>query len=155
MQGKQRQRSIQPRAVVNAEIPTIRILVVDDHPLIRSLICRLLEAESDFKIAGEATTGAEAIVKTKELQPDVIVIDIGLPDIDGLQVTNVIAGLAPCSKVIVMSAFCGDPTRDAFRAGASGYVLKSDCARDLAIAVRTVNSSEPFRRRRHAWVAPQ
>jgi DNA-binding NarL/FixJ family response regulator len=128
---------------VGAAIP-IRILVVDDHPLLRSLICRVLQAESDFRIVGEATTGAEAILKAKELKPDVIVIDIGLPDMDGLEVTRVIVDIAPCAEVIVVSAFCGDPTQDAFRAGASGYLLKSDCAKDLAIAVRTVNN---FRRK--------
>ena len=138
MQSEHRQPWMPPCAAVNAGIPTIRIVVVDDHPLVRSLICRLLQAESDFKVAGEANTGAEAILKAKELQPDVVVIDIGLPDMDGLEVTKVIVDLAPCAKVLVVSAFCGDPAQDAFRAGASGYLLKSDCVKDLANAVRTV-----------------
>jgi DNA-binding NarL/FixJ family response regulator len=89
---------MQPCAAVNGEIPTLGILVVDDHPLVRSLICRLLQAESDFTIAGEATTGAEAIRKAKELQAGVIVIDIGLPDMEGLEGTKVIVGLAPCAE---------------------------------------------------------
>jgi two-component system invasion response regulator UvrY len=124
--------------------PTIRILVVDDHPLVRSLICRLLQVESGFKLIGEAITGAEAILKAKELQPDVIILDMRLPDMDGLEVARMVKRIAPSAEVLVVSAFCGDPAEKVFFAGAPGYLLKADCGSELATAVRTVNDSKSY-----------
>ena len=103
----------------------------------------LRQAQSGFEIVGEATTGAEAILKAKELQPDVIVLDMRLPDMDGLEVAMMVKATAPSAEILVVSAFCGDPPDKVFLAGACGYLLKSDCGRELATAVRTVNDSKP------------
>jgi DNA-binding NarL/FixJ family response regulator len=72
------------------------------------------------------------------------VIDTGLPDMDGLEVTRLIVGVAPCAKIVVVSAFCRDPSETVFCAGARGYLLKGDCGRELATAVRTVSNSGTY-----------
>jgi DNA-binding NarL/FixJ family response regulator len=113
-----------------------------------------LEAQSDFKLVAEATTGADAILKVKELQPDVIILDMSLPDMDGLHVAKMVKGIAPSAEILVVSAFCSDPAQ-AFLDDARGFLLKSNCGRELVTAVRTVSRSEfygsasrpPIRRR--------
>jgi DNA-binding NarL/FixJ family response regulator len=73
----------------------IRILVVDDHSVVRKLLCRFLQAESDFTVIGEAVNGAQALLKAQELQPDVILLDISLPDVDGLTMAEKLRDVAP------------------------------------------------------------
>lgn len=107
---------------------SIRILVVDDHDRVRAVLCRLLLNESDFSVVGEAVTGAEALTKAENIQPDVILLDISLPDIDGLEVARRITSINPAPEILVVSDYCEGGSEEAFRCGARGYLLKSDAA---------------------------
>jgi DNA-binding NarL/FixJ family response regulator len=122
----------------------IRILVVDDHPVVRGFICRLLNAESQFEVVGEAVTGMEAVARAKESQPDVVLLDVSLPDMGGLAVTPCIKEVAPSAQILILSEHDGPIVHEAFRAGATGYVLKSDSTAELAIAVRTVKDGRRY-----------
>jgi YesN/AraC family two-component response regulator len=79
------------------ENPRIRILVVDDHDVVRGILCRLLRTEADFDIIGEAVNGAEGLSKAQHLQPDVILLDMNLPDMDGLAMAEKVKAMAPSS----------------------------------------------------------
>ena len=83
----------------------IRILVVDDHSVVRKLLCRLLQAESDFTVIGEAVNGAQALLKAQELQPDVILLDISLPDVDGLTMAEKLRDVVPAAEILVVSDY--------------------------------------------------
>jgi two-component system nitrate/nitrite response regulator NarL len=122
----------------------IRVLVVDDHAIVRGFICRLLEAESQFEIVCEAVMGAEAVAKASESQPDVVVLDLNLPDMSGLEVTRRIRWAAPLAEILMLSEHDGPFVREAFRAGARGYLLKSDSPSELVTAIRTVNQGHPY-----------
>jgi DNA-binding NarL/FixJ family response regulator len=122
----------------------IRVLVVDDHSIVRRGICALLTAEPELEVVGEAATGAEAMLKAAELRPHVVVLDISLPDMDGLEVARQIGKMVPIPEVLVVSEHGAAMMKQAFRAGARGYLLKSDSARELVSAVRTVNSKQQY-----------
>jgi DNA-binding NarL/FixJ family response regulator len=128
----------------SAENPRIRILVVDDHPVVRRLLCRLLQAEPDFTVIGEAVNGAEGLNKAQELQPDVILLDISLPDVDGLTMGGKLREVAPAAEILVVSDYNEGEIEKAFKVGARGYLLKSDSATELVAAVRKVNKKEQY-----------
>jgi DNA-binding NarL/FixJ family response regulator len=122
----------------------IRVLVVDDHSIVRRGICALLAAEPEFEVVGEAATGTEALLNVKELHPNVVVLDVSLPDKDGLEVTREMVKIVPTPEVLLVSEH-GEVIMEAgLRAGARGYLLKSDAVRELATAVRTVNSKQKY-----------
>jgi DNA-binding NarL/FixJ family response regulator len=128
-----------------SENPRIRILVVDDHTVVRKLLCRLLKAEPDFTVIGEAVNGAEALLKAQELQPDVILLDISLPDVDGLTMAGKLREVVPATEILVVSDYNEGEIEIAFSVGVRGYLLKSDAASELVGAVRTVNRKEQYR----------
>jgi DNA-binding NarL/FixJ family response regulator len=101
-------------------------LVVDDHSIVRSGICALLSAAPGLKVVGEAASGREALLKVGELRPNVVVLDISLPDIDGLDVARRIREAVPTSEILITSEHGAVMMEAAFRAGARGYLLKSD-----------------------------
>jgi PAS domain S-box-containing protein len=116
--------------------PCIRILVVDDHEPIRRSISSLLSARTDVDFCGEAVDGIDAVEKTRELRPNVILMDVSMPRMDGLEATRVILRECPETRVIIVSQ--NDPTvvrRQALDAGASGYVSKAALSRDLVTAI--------------------
>jgi DNA-binding NarL/FixJ family response regulator len=119
----------------------IRVLVVDDHPIVRRRLCALLTAEPELEVVGEAASGREAMLKAAELRPNVVVLDVSLPDMDGLEVARQIGKIVPVPEVLVVSEHGEAMMEAAFRAGARGYLFKSDSSRELATAVRTVNGS--------------
>jgi two-component system, NarL family, response regulator DesR len=127
---------------VSPENPRIRILVVDDHTVVRGVFHRLIAAEPDFTVIGEAVNGAEALLKAQELQPDVILLDISLPDINGLELAARIRTITTSTEILIVSDYCEGGSDRAFSVGARGYLLKSDAGRELATAVRTVNKKE-------------
>jgi two-component system response regulator NreC len=122
----------------------IRVLVVDDHNIVRRIICSLLQAESDVEIVAEATTGTDAIAKAKEYKPDVIVLDLSLPDMNGLAVARLLGEAVPLSRILILSEHDGPVVKEGFRAGALGYLLKSDSATELRIAVRKVSTNQQY-----------
>jgi len=132
------------RALDAAEPLPIRILVVDDNDSIRGILRRLLQNEADFCVVGEALTGVEALTKAEELQPDVILIDVSLPDIDGLQVAERMRNVKTVSEILIVSDYCEGGSKHAFSSGARGYLLKSDVGRELVTAVRTVHRKERY-----------
>src|ERR1700674_93093 len=123
----------------------LRILVADDHELVRRGIRELLRARRGWTVVGEAANGREAVEKAMELKPDVAIVDISMPDLDGLQVTRQIREAAPTTKVVVLTMHESDQmVRRVLEAGALGYVLKSDLAAHLVKAVKDVTAGKLF-----------
>ncbi len=123
----------------------VRILVADDHEVVRKGLRSTLESQSGWVICGEAATGREAVRKAKELRPDVIILDISMPDLNGLEATRQIRRTAPRTEVLILTVHeSEDMVREALDAGARGYVLKADATRDLVKAVESLRHHEPF-----------
>jgi DNA-binding NarL/FixJ family response regulator len=117
----------------------MRILIADDHDIVRLGLKQLLTAQQGWEVCAEATTGEKAAALAKQFEPRVIIMDIGMPELSGLDATRKICGLLPDTKIIVLTMHFSDQLiRDIVEAGACGYVLKSDADRDLVAAVRTV-----------------
>jgi DNA-binding NarL/FixJ family response regulator len=123
----------------------IRILLVDDHDLIRRNFRRLLVAQADFELVSEAITGLDAIRQAREHQPDIILLDISLPEMNGLTALPLIKEAAPEAKVLMVTNH-DDPdfARASFSGGASGFLTKSDVSAQLALAIRQVQANERF-----------
>lgn len=124
---------------------TIRVLLVDDQALFREGLRTLLSVWDDIDIVGEAADGNAAVARVAELQPDVVLMDLRMPVLDGVQATRQIARRTPQSKVIVLTTFDDDDTIfDALRAGAVGYLLKDVSSTKLVEAIRTTAAGESF-----------
>jgi DNA-binding NarL/FixJ family response regulator len=123
----------------------LRILVADDHELVRRGIRGLLRARPGWTVVGEAMNGQEAVEKANRLKPDVVILDISMPDLDGLQATRRIREVVPTTKVVVLTMHDSDQmVRRVLHAGALGYVLKSDLATQLVKAVKYVCAGKQF-----------
>jgi DNA-binding NarL/FixJ family response regulator len=123
----------------------LRILVADDHELVRRGIRGLLRARPGWTVVGEAMNGREAVEKANRLKPDVVILDISMPDLDGLQATRRIREVVPTTKVVVLTMHDSDQmVRRVLHAGALGYVLKSDLATQLVKAVKYVSAGKQF-----------
>src|SRR5947207_6020984 len=122
---------------------TIRVVVADDQGMVRSGFSVLLNAQPDIQLIAEATNGQEAIAQARELHPDVILMDVRMPVLDGLQATRHITEMAGPPKVLVLTTFdLDDYVYEALRSGASGFLLKDASARELADAVRLVAAGD-------------
>jgi two-component system response regulator NreC len=123
----------------------IRILLADDHALIRSGIATLLQGANDLEVVGEASDGEEAIEKTQLLKPDVVVIDLSMPRLSGIEATKVITRRFPAVHVLVLTMHENEEyVYQILRSGASGYVLKSAGKDELSTAIRAVAKGEKF-----------
>jgi DNA-binding NarL/FixJ family response regulator len=123
----------------------LRLLVADDHEIVRKGLRSLLEAQPGWQVAGEASDGREAVEKAKELHPDVTVLDIGMPSLNGLEATRQMLKNDARAKILILTMHESDPLiRDVLDAGARGYVLKTDASRDLVTAVNAVRSNKTF-----------
>lgn len=121
----------------------IRVLVADDQMMVREGFSVLLNAMPDFEVVGEAVNGVEAIAKVRELRPDVVLMDIRMPELNGIEATREIVAADAGTKVLVLTTFDLDEyVYQALRAGASGFLLKDASARELADGVRVVASGE-------------
>jgi DNA-binding NarL/FixJ family response regulator len=121
----------------------LRVLIADDHPLFRNGMRALLDADPDTEIAGEATTGEEAVALATTLQPDVILMDIQMPGISGIEATRQILHSSPHIRILVVTMFEDDQSVfTAMRAGARGYVLKGARPEDMLRAIQAVGSGE-------------
>ncbi len=113
----------------NNNIETIRVLLVDDHHVVREGLRRILELESRMQVIGEAGSGEEAITKAVSLSPDVIIMDLKMPGMDGITATREIKQKMPKVNILMLTLYAEDFVKQAIEAGASGYLLKdSDCA---------------------------
>jgi DNA-binding NarL/FixJ family response regulator len=122
---------------------TIRVLCVDDHPLVRKGIASILANEADMELVAEANNGREAVNLFKELKPDVVLMDLRMPDIDGTSATRMIRQEAPDAKIIALTSYDGD--QDIYRAleaGVRGYILKEMVHTEVVRAIRTVHSGK-------------
>jgi DNA-binding NarL/FixJ family response regulator len=124
---------------------SVRVVIADDQQLIRDGFRMILAAEPDIEIIGEATNGAEAVAMTRELRPDVVLMDIRMPELDGIEATRRILAhdREPKPSVLILTTFDLDEyVYDALRAGASGFLLKDVPARQLTAGIRTVGEGD-------------
>ncbi len=124
---------------------SLRILVVDDHAVVRRGVRSLLESRDGWEVCGEATTGRDAVEQSRRLRPDVVVMDLSLPELNGLDATRHILKDAPETEVLVLTMHQSEElARDVLQAGARGYVLKSDADENLIAAVDSLRQHKPF-----------
>ncbi len=123
----------------------IRLLLADDHTVLRAGLRMLLDAEPDMEVVGEASNGAEAVQRALELEPDVVLMDITMGDMNGLTATRRLTERLPGTKVLVLTMHDDEEyLRQMLEAGANGYVLKQAAHAELAVAIRAVQRGEVF-----------
>jgi two-component system NarL family response regulator len=121
----------------------IRVLIVDDHPLFRAGVAAILDDSPDIDVVGEAGTGHEGIDAWRRLLPDVALVDLQLPDMEGTRVIGLIRAHTPAARVIVLTTYGGDGNaRRALSAGANGYLLKTSLVDDLVSTLRAVHAGQ-------------
>jgi DNA-binding NarL/FixJ family response regulator len=122
-----------------------RIFIADDHEVVRKGLCALLQVEQGWEVCGEAADGREAAEKIRELKPDVSILDIGMPGLNGLEATRQILKDNPRARVLILTFHDSDQVvRDVLNAGARGFLLKSDAARDLVVAIEAVRRDKTY-----------
>lgn len=120
-------------------MPDIRVLVVDDHAILRDGICSLLERQEGLNVVGEAGNGREALARVEELRPDIVLMDVAMPEMDGLEATRRIKSAYPEIKVLILTQHDNQEyINPLLQAGASGYVLKRSGGREVVTAIRQV-----------------
>ncbi len=122
----------------------VRILIADDHELVRQGMRTILHREPNWVVCGEATTGRQALDLAFELKPDIMILDLSLPEMNGVEVTRRVRSSLPVAVLIVTVHDADHVVQEAIEAGASGYVLKADAGRTLTDAVRAVLSQGEF-----------
>jgi len=123
----------------------LSIMIVDDHAVVRRGVRALLESQEGWEVSAEATTGREAVDLAKRLQPDIVVMDLSLPELNGLDATRQILKDSPRSEVLVLTMHHSEElARNVLQAGARGYVLKSDADQSLVAAVHSLSRHKPF-----------
>jgi two-component system response regulator NreC len=121
------------------------IVLAEDHQIVRQGLRALLEPEADFQIIGEASDGSEALQLAERMRPDVMIVDLMMPGLNGLEVTHQVARRSPKTRVIILSAFDNEAyVTEALGNGAAGYVLKKSSAADLVQAVREVTAGRRY-----------
>jgi DNA-binding NarL/FixJ family response regulator len=130
---------------MHAAANPISVLIVDDHPLFRQGLASILEGESDIVLAGEASTGREALAAYGRLQPDVTVMDIQMPEMNGIDATALIRRDFPGARIIILTTYEGDVhALRAMKAGAAGYMLKSMVRKELLDTIRSVHGGRHY-----------
>jgi NarL family two-component system response regulator LiaR len=123
---------------------SIRVLITDDHAILRKGIRALLSTEADMEVVGEAANGVEALAQARALRPDVILMDLVMPEMDGIEATRRITAELPGVHVLVLTSFAADDkVFPAIKAGALGYILKDTGPADLVQAIRQVHAGQP------------
>lgn len=124
---------------------TLSVLIVDDHPLLREGVAAVLQAEQDIEVVGQAADGRDAVDQFSILRPDVVLMDLQMPGMDGVEAIGAIRSIAPDARIIVLTTYAGDVRAlSALRAGASGYLLKSSLRRELIDTVRAVIGGQRY-----------
>ena len=123
----------------------LRIFIADDHELVRRGLRQLIEMNPDWQIAGEAANGREAVEGVRELKPDIVVLDITMPELDGLSAARQILKSLPATEILILTMHESEQiVRELLDAGARGYVLKTDAGRDLVAAVGALSRHKQF-----------
>src|SRR5215475_11321646 len=123
----------------------LRILIADDHEVARSGVRALIESHSGWEVCGEAKDGREAVERAAALNPDLILLDIGMPNLNGLEAARQILAANPDVAILILTMHDSDNTvREVLRAGARGYVLKSDAGKDLVAAIDAMQRQSTF-----------
>jgi DNA-binding NarL/FixJ family response regulator len=123
----------------------LRILIADDHEVVREGLRRMVEAEPDWEVCGVAANGREAVALATELHPDVVIVDMTMPELDGVQVVRQIKRAFPQTEFLVFSAHESESViAEVFAAGAKSYIRKADAGRDLISALRSLQEHKPF-----------
>jgi DNA-binding NarL/FixJ family response regulator len=126
-------------------VATLRILVADDHEIVRAGLRSLLEQNPGWTVCAEASNGREAVERAMALHPDVVIMDLAMPELNGLEATRQILEDSPRTAVLILSARDSeDLVRDVLAAGARSFILKSDAAKDLVAAVEGLQQGRPF-----------
>jgi DNA-binding NarL/FixJ family response regulator len=124
-------------------LETLRILIAEDHPLFRKGMISLLSSVPEFEVVGEAKTGEEAVLRAAQLQPDVILMDLQMPELNGIEATRIILQESPNIRILVVTLLEDDDSVFmALRAGARGYVLKDADEEEMVLAIRAVGRGE-------------
>ena len=127
-----------------SSVSNIRVLIVDDHAIVRKGIRALLSEADGFEVVGEADNGKEAVLRAQECSPDVILMDLLMPGMDGTEATKQIISRQPKTRILVLSSFAADNNVfPAIKAGAAGYLLKDSSPDELVRAIRQVHRGEP------------
>jgi DNA-binding NarL/FixJ family response regulator len=123
----------------------IGVLLVDDHTVVRQGLRALLQSEEDIEVLGEAENGRQAVMMARQTPPDVVVMDVAMPLLNGLEATRQILKSVPVSKILVLSSYADDEcVQQLMQAGASGYLIKQTAANDLLKAIREVQRGNAF-----------
>lgn len=124
---------------------TVRVLIADDHDVVREGLKALLAARKDFQVCGEAATGREAVAQARALKPDVVVLDFSMPELNGLEATRQIRKALPETEVLILTMHDSETlAREVLAAGARGFVLKTHAKRQLAAGVDALAHHRPF-----------
>jgi DNA-binding NarL/FixJ family response regulator len=123
----------------------LKVLLADDHEVVRRGLRSILEAQPDCEVVGEAADGRQAVAMTNELKPDIVLLDVGMPMLNGLEATRQILRMHPQTKILIVTLNDSDfVIRNALKAGVRGYVMKSDAVRDLVAAVESLRQNRTF-----------
>ncbi len=123
----------------------LRILIADDHEVARKGICSLLESHAGWEVCGEARDGREAVECATKLKPDVLLLDIGMPNLNGLDAARQILAMTPEARILILTVHDSEHVvREVLAAGARGFLLKSDAGRDLVAAVEALQNRRTF-----------
>jgi DNA-binding NarL/FixJ family response regulator len=126
-------------------VKKLRILIADDHEVVREGLRRMVEAEPDWEVCGAAANGREAVALATKLNPDVVIVDMTMPDLDGVQVIQQIKRALPQTEILVFSAHESESViAEVFAAGAKSYIRKADAGRHLISALRSLQEHKPF-----------
>jgi DNA-binding NarL/FixJ family response regulator len=123
----------------------LRILVADDHEVVRRGLCALLSGHSDWEVCGEAADGREAVEKTKQLRPDIVIMDLGMPNLNGLDAARQMLREEHSPRILFLTVTdCEEMIQEVLKVGAKGYLLKSDAAKDLVTAVEELRQNRSY-----------
>jgi len=127
------------------DMKSVRILIADDHDLLRRGVRALLQTHAGMEICAEASTGREAVAKAETLKPDIAILDISMPDLNGVEAARRIRKVSPNTEILILSVHYSDQLiHEIVDAGVRGYIVKTDSDRDLVAAVETLSKHKPF-----------